>query len=197
MATREQELLAQLEEIERLDEPRARRGPRLALIIPLVLGIGASAAAVVVLRRQRQRQSEQSQELMGPHAQLNASQYMNLTTFRKTGEPVPTAVWFAEDGGTYYLATTVDTGKVKRIRRSERALLTPSTRSGEPTGETLPGRARILHDEGDKAIAEAALARKYGLVRSLFYGVMGTVQTVRRKPPVEQVYIAVELMEAA
>jgi hypothetical protein len=52
--------------------------------------------------------------------------YINLTTFRKIGQEVPTPVWFAEMDGKLYVFTGAQTGKAKRIRANGRARVAPS-----------------------------------------------------------------------
>src|SRR5215210_6903940 len=47
---------------------------------------------------------------------LRKRKYVNLTTFRKSGEAVDTTVWFALVDGRVYVQTGRDSGKVKRIR---------------------------------------------------------------------------------
>jgi hypothetical protein len=44
--------------------------------------------------------------------------YFNLETYRNTGRPVATPVWFAEDHGTFYIYSLAHAGKVKRIRHN-------------------------------------------------------------------------------
>jgi hypothetical protein len=35
--------------------------------------------------------------------QFAHQKYLNLETYRNTGQPVATPVWFAEDHGTFYI----------------------------------------------------------------------------------------------
>ncbi|MEJ7654617.1 MAG: pyridoxamine 5'-phosphate oxidase family protein [Chloroflexia bacterium] len=49
-------------------------------------------------------------------AALHGHTYARLTTFRKNGEGVASAMWFALEGGQLYIATPANTGKVKRLR---------------------------------------------------------------------------------
>ena len=110
---------------------------------------------------------------------LNASEYALLVTFRRSGEPVPTPVWFGLRGGRAYVRTLIDAGKVKRLRREPRVLLAPCTVRGTPTGPVAEGIARILGGEEDH-VAESALDRHYGWRRRVYEGI-GTrlgVQTV-------------------
>ena len=48
-------------------------------------------------------------------ASIHGQKYISLTTFRKNGIGVATAVWFGEDDGKLYVMTRSDMGKTKRI----------------------------------------------------------------------------------
>lgn len=95
-----------------------------------------------------------------PFEALEEPKYANLTTFRKSGEPVPTPVWFAMVDGRVYVQTGVDSGKVKRIRNDPRVLLTPSTPRGKPRGADVEGVARVVEGE-ELPRARAALSGRY------------------------------------
>ena len=123
---------------------------------------------------------------------LAHEQYVNLTTFRKNGIAVPTPMWFAEHQGIIYIMTGAVSGKVKRIRHTSRVTLAACSGSGKITGTEVEGNARIVNDAAEIEIAEAALAKKYGLLRKLLYGVMGVMRALRRKPPLPGAYLAVE-----
>jgi hypothetical protein len=98
---------------------------------------------------------------------LSGQQYMNLITFRKSGEAVKTPVWFAQRGDKLYVTTGKNAGKVKRIRNNERVQVGPSDRGGKPLGPTIDAKARILPPE-EHAEAKEALNRKYGLIKTAF-----------------------------
>ena len=99
-----------------------------------------------------------------------------LTTYKRDGTPVGTAVNIAYDGGRAFFRTWETSGKAKRLRRNADAEVAPSTRSGKPTGAATPMLARLL--AGD----EAELARRtidarfrfmHGVVVPLFHRVRG------------------------
>lgn len=97
-------------------------------------------------------------------------QYISLKTFRKTGEAVPTPVWFAESDGKLYVMTMVNAGKIKRIRNNntvEVALC--DVRGNLKDGASyIPAQAYLL-PAGDQAThANQLLNRKYGLLKRLF-----------------------------
>ena len=93
---------------------------------------------------------------------LQGEHYINLTTFRKNGEGVPTPVWFVDVAGTIYLYTGAQAGKVKRIRHSARVTLAPCTVRGAITGPTIVGTARLVTDEQEIRQASKGLQKKYG-----------------------------------
>src|SRR5699024_10768682 len=69
--------------------------------------------------------------------------FFALTTYRQNGAGVTTPVWMAPAGGHWYVYTAGRSGKVRRIRREERAQLAPADVHGEPTGAAGQARARI------------------------------------------------------
>ncbi len=93
-------------------------------------------------------------------AVLKGHKCINLTTFRKSGEPVSTPVGFAVESGKLYVATGRKTGKFKRIRRNPKVQLTPCTMRGKVVGPTMEAVARIL-PANEEALAERALESSY------------------------------------
>jgi PPOX class probable F420-dependent enzyme len=61
---------------------------------------------------------------------------MNLPTFRKSDDVVPTPVWFVALKAKLYVRTEAGSGKVKRIRNNERVELALSTIRGKTVGPT-------------------------------------------------------------
>ncbi|HEY3019674.1 MAG TPA: PPOX class F420-dependent oxidoreductase [Solirubrobacteraceae bacterium] len=98
---------------------------------------------------------------------LRGHKYALLVSYRRSGEPVPTAVWFGLTDGRVYVRTETDAGKVKRIRREPRVLIAPCDFRAKPRGPAAEGRARVL-DEAEFARAEAALQANYGVGRRVF-----------------------------
>jgi PPOX class probable F420-dependent enzyme len=123
---------------------------------------------------------------------LRREQCIALTTFRKTGEAVTTPVWFAINLGTIYVETHADAGKLKRLRHTARVTLAPCTYSGKVTGSVSAGNARILTESEESTAASAALARKYGVMRSLYHFVRNARRMLQRKAKAGVVYIAID-----
>lgn len=96
-----------------------------------------------------------------PFAALQGHQYLSLTTYRKAGTPVPTPVWFAQEGDRLYVFTLAGAGKVKRIRHTPRVTVAPCTVSGKVVGPQAEAIARILPPQ-EITVAWRALRRKYG-----------------------------------
>lgn len=98
------------------------------------------------------------------------AKYVLLTTFRRDGTAVPTAVWAVADGDAAVLIwTSRKTGKVTRIRRSGRVTAAPCTMSGRPTGPAIEGFAELLDAEGTLRVQQA-IVRKYGLIGRMIVG---------------------------
>jgi PPOX class probable F420-dependent enzyme len=97
---------------------------------------------------------------------LGAAKYVLLTTFRKDGRAVSTAVWAVRDGDWLAVWTRADSGKVKRIRRSGEVTVAPCDVRGRAHGEAVPARA-TLADPADTERVRALLRRKYGLLGRL------------------------------
>jgi len=79
-------------------------------------------------------------------------QYLNLETFRKSGEGVKTPVWFAaepsaklDSGDAKLYAYTIGvSGKVKRIRNNASVKIAPCNMRGDVHGDWVSARAEIL-----------------------------------------------------
>jgi len=97
-------------------------------------------------------------------AVLFPEKYVLLTTFRKSGVGVPTAVWAAQDGDALVVTTAASAGKVKRIRNNPEVTLQACTMSGRVKGDAEPvaGRAEIVDDPAGFEAGEAIIAKKYG-----------------------------------
>jgi hypothetical protein len=92
---------------------------------------------------------------------LQGHQFINLTTYRKNGQPVVTTVWFAHDGDCIVGTTMRQSGKIKRMRSNPIVSIAPSTATGQVLGESMQGIARVLPPE-EEAAAKTALRNKYG-----------------------------------
>ncbi|HLZ26826.1 MAG TPA: PPOX class F420-dependent oxidoreductase [Chloroflexota bacterium] len=112
-------------------------------------------------------------------AGIERAHYLSLTTFRRGGAPVMTPVWFARVGQALYVITDDDTGKVKRIKNDPAVRVAPSTARGEPIGDTVPARARVL-PVTEASPGMRALSAKYRWLFTAF----ALMHRLQRKTPV-------------
>jgi uncharacterized protein len=98
---------------------------------------------------------------------LRGRKYCLLTTFRQSGEPVPTPVWFGLADNRLYFHSEATVGKVKRVRANSRVRVAPSDVRGKPLGPPTEGVARVLPPEEEQR-AERAIAANYGLGRRVY-----------------------------
>ncbi|GCE18536.1 PPOX class F420-dependent oxidoreductase [Dictyobacter kobayashii] len=106
---------------------------------------------------------------------LNGEQFILLKTFRKSGQAVPTPVWFAQDQGKLYITTMKGAAKVKRIHNNGSVLLAPCNRGGAVHGPEISGLGREL-PLSEQPHAKEVLARKYGLL----YKIIMTIGKLRK-----------------
>ena len=91
------------------------------------------------------------------------TRYIALTTYRRDGRPVTTPVWAAPLNGNLYVVTARSTGKVRRLRATDRVRFARSNMSGRRIlGAWHEGSGRVVEDEQRRGEALAALRRKYG-----------------------------------
>ena len=94
---------------------------------------------------------------------VDRSQYILLSTFRRDGTVVSSPVWAASESGQLFVWTETDSYKVKRIRRNPEVMVQPCTHGGSPRGVAVRGCAELLNDAGT-AHVRILLAHKYGVV---------------------------------
>jgi len=99
---------------------------------------------------------------------LASARYVALTTFRRTGRPVTTPVWFApslDDPGVFAVISVDGTGKTKRLAHTDTVDLQACDIRGRvaPGAPTFRGTARVVRDAGAVASVRRAVVAKYGL----------------------------------
>ncbi len=96
-------------------------------------------------------------------AGLEGEDHVSLATFRRSGEAVPTALWFALHDGALYARSLAAAGKMKRIRNGSGVRIASCDAAGVVGGPWIDGEARILEDSDPlAATADALLDEKYG-----------------------------------
>ena len=99
--------------------------------------------------------------------QFERQTFLNLETFKRSGQGVKTPVWFVQDGLTLYVRTGAESGKVKRVRNNGRARVVPSDAQGNPLGEWVDAAARLV-DTDEAARVNQMATRKYGVMKAGF-----------------------------
>jgi PPOX class probable F420-dependent enzyme len=103
----------------------------------------------------------------GSLADLRGRKYCVLVTYKKSGEPTPSPLWFGTGNGKLYFQTGATTAKVKRIERNPEVRVAAATARGRPLSAPLSGTARVLPVD-EAAEAERYLQANYGLGRRVY-----------------------------
>lgn len=95
--------------------------------------------------------------------ELVDEQYLSLRTFRRTGKPVDTPVWFAsESPSVHYIFSAAEAGKVKRLRHTARVQVTRCNASGSALGAWQDAEGFLVDTTDESARAYELLQQKYG-----------------------------------
>ncbi len=107
--------------------------------------------------------------------QFQKQSYLNIETFRKSGQGVKTPVWFTQDEDSFYVWTQTDSGKAKRIRNNGTVNIAPSTGDGKPLSEWILARAQA--DDSPAAVqhVKKLMSKKYGIMFHIF-GLLGRLR---------------------
>lgn len=95
---------------------------------------------------------------------LGERDFIQLTTFRKSGKPVPTPVWVVRDGDAISAFTPTGSGKLKRLRHTSRVTVLECSRGGTVEEGAVPVEAvaSVSADPADVERVTRRLAEKYG-----------------------------------
>jgi PPOX class probable F420-dependent enzyme len=95
---------------------------------------------------------------------LGRRRYVSLTTFRRTGVGVPTAVWIAAAGDALVVTTGAAAGKTKRIRNDPRVELRECDVRGRvrPGAPVVGAHAEVVEDPDEQHRLLEGHRRKYG-----------------------------------
>ena len=89
-----------------------------------------------------------------------------LTTYKKDGTPVDTAVNIAVEGDRAFFRTWDKSWKARRLKRNQLVHVAPSTMSGQQTGPKVQATARLLEGEASRHAAEL-IERKHRLLQGV------------------------------
>lgn len=128
---------------------------------------------------------------------LKSAKYVSLITFRKSGEPVRSPVWFArfgENRNSYGVITETNAGKVKRIRANSKIEIQVCDIKGgvEPDAQKFSGVAHLVN--GAEAVAvRKAISKRYGLTYKLFSIYYSVSSLFKKKDELPETNIVFEL----
>ena len=97
---------------------------------------------------------------------LESEKYISLETYRKNGDSVRTPVWFVIKEGQVLVVTRDQTGKIKRLRHTQKVRFASCTIKGKVTGEWISGTATILDEEETKHAVKLR-DKKYGFMAKI------------------------------
>ncbi|MHC1684841.1 MAG: PPOX class F420-dependent oxidoreductase [Clostridiaceae bacterium] len=103
------------------------------------------------------------QSIRSTEAFANAK-YLNIETYRRSGESIRTPVWFVESGGLLFFLTRADSGKAKRLRHNIAVKVAPCKMNGDVSGDWQPGEATFVETEESAAAIKSLFEQKYGAV---------------------------------
>jgi PPOX class probable F420-dependent enzyme len=95
-------------------------------------------------------------------SQFAGQKHISIETYRKTGDPVRTPVWFIEENGELFVRTDSNTGKIRRIRNNPRVRVATCNARGTVKGTWVDGEARMIEPDSSEHIF-SLLRKKYGL----------------------------------
>lgn len=103
---------------------------------------------------------------------LGDEKYIRFTTFRRSGQPVPTPVWVVRlASGELGFSTSASSGKAKRLAHTSRVRLQPSDGRGKPKAGSLEIEATArMATPAELAEIERQLRTKYGFMVPLIRG---------------------------
>jgi uncharacterized protein len=103
---------------------------------------------------------------MSTLSSLKNTKTVLLTTYKRDGTPVDTAVSLAFDGDRAFFRSYDRAWKTKRLRHNPNVRVAPATVRGTATGPPLDARATLL--DGDQAkVAARALARRHRVLQAV------------------------------
>ena len=87
---------------------------------------------------------------------LAEARFIDLITFRRTGEPVGTPVLFVLDADRLLVRTAAASGKLKRLRHTARVELAPSDQRDDPSSRSR-AVARLMESGAEEHVLTGVL----------------------------------------
>lgn len=127
-------------------------------------------------------------------SEIDDAKYVSMTTYKRDGDAVPSAMWMAKRGDTFLAMTQSDSWKVKRIRNNPDVELAVCDSKGKiPSGSTrFSGKATVLDGSAGQAAIDAVV-KKYGMQAKGMNAVMSLTNKLKGKKTAGRVGIEIEL----
>ena len=95
-------------------------------------------------------------------------EYINLITYKKDKTPITTPVWVADFSNSLVITTSLNAGKVKRVRNNGKATIYITNQSGsKKLSESLDLEASLIEDVDLKKQAADLIRKKYGMLAKM------------------------------
>ena len=95
-------------------------------------------------------------------------EYINLVTYKKDKTPVTTTVWVADFSDSLVVTTSINAGKVKRVRNNGKATIYTTNQNGSKKfSESLDLDASLIEDIDMKKQAADTIRKKYGMMAKI------------------------------
>ena len=95
-------------------------------------------------------------------------EYINLITYKKDKTPITTPVWVADLSDSLVVTTSLNAGKVKRVRNNGKATIYTTNQNGtKQISESLDLEATLIEDEELKKKAADIIRKKYGMMAKM------------------------------
>ena len=96
------------------------------------------------------------------------AEYINLITYKRDKSSVTTPVWVADFSNSLVITTSLNAGKVKRIRNNGKATIYITNQSGsKKLSEKLDLKASLIEDVDLKKQATDLIRKKYGVMAKM------------------------------
>ena len=95
-------------------------------------------------------------------------EYINLITYKKDKTPITTPVWVADFSNSLVITTSLNAGKVKRVRNNGQATIYITNQSGsKKLSESIDLKASLIEDVDLKKQAADVIRKKYGMMAKM------------------------------
>ena len=95
-------------------------------------------------------------------------EYINLITYKKDKTPITTPVWVADFSNSLVITTSLNAGKVKRVRNNGQATIYITNQNGsKKLSESIDLKASLIEDVDLKKQAADLIRKKYGMMAKM------------------------------